>query len=73
MRHGRILDRGEVRVTPVVGGKLARLIEEQKRINELGGIEGGLLSNKRNALHPDKWPSVGIQPPTRWGGGSMRQ
>ncbi|HET6881835.1 MAG TPA: polymorphic toxin-type HINT domain-containing protein [Pirellulales bacterium] len=40
-----------IKYRPVSGGKLAREIAEQFRIQALGGIRGGFLDNKRNPVH----------------------
>lgn len=39
---------------PVAGGKTAREIAEQRRIDELGGIMGGRVANKRNPIGPNR-------------------
>lgn len=38
------------KITPVEGGKTAREVAEQKRINELGGVTN--LENKVNPIGP---------------------
>lgn len=38
--------------TEVKGGKTAREIAEQRRIDELGGVKSGNLENKRNPIGP---------------------
>jgi hypothetical protein len=50
LASGKLLEEGisSVRFTEIAGGKLAKEIAEQLRINELGGI--GNLENVRNAI-----------------------
>jgi len=43
---------GNVKRTAVNGGKVAREIAEQRRIDRLGGIKSGDLANKRNPIGP---------------------
>ena len=53
---GKLLpkDASSVRSAMVRGGKLAREIQEQMRINEHGGIIGGNLRNIRNPIGPNR-------------------
>jgi hypothetical protein len=57
---GRLLpgDMATVRTTAVAGGRTARVIAEQLRINQLGGVS--VLRNIRNAISPARWPLFGI-------------
>ena len=52
INSGKLLtkDIGSIRTTEVLGGKTAREIAEQRRINELGGISK--LENQRNPIGP---------------------
>src|SRR5204862_8273432 len=52
VREGRLAAQevGNVMRTEVRGGKLAREIAEQRRIDELGGIASKTLENVRNAI-----------------------
>jgi hypothetical protein len=47
-----VKDISSIRTTEVLGGKTAREIAEQMRINALGGIRGGRLDNIRNSIGP---------------------
>jgi hypothetical protein len=47
-------DLENVEIKEVKGGKLAREIEEQNEITEYKGIDGGKLSNLRNAISEDR-------------------
>ena len=49
-RNGRLADAQGAIVTEIPGGKFNREIAEQNRINELGGVKGGQVSNKRNPI-----------------------
>ena len=51
-RSGKLPPESEVSTTEVVGGKTAREIVEQRRINELGGIEN--VENERNPIGPKR-------------------
>lgn len=55
---GRLTDIGEVVFRPVSGGRFQREIAEQNRINELGGIERGLVSNLKNPIGPKRRPAA---------------
>jgi RHS repeat-associated protein len=54
LKSGKLLpkDLPSVKITPVSGGKTAREIAEQLRINELGGV--GNLENIRNPIGPGR-------------------
>ena len=49
-RNGRLTDVQGAAITEVLGGKFDREIAEQNRINELGGLVGGTVSNRRNPI-----------------------
>jgi hypothetical protein len=56
-QSGRLADGTDVTVTPVAGGKTAREVAEQRRINELGGTArkpGSQTSNERNPIGPKR-------------------
>jgi hypothetical protein len=75
VRSGRAKSLGDIRVTAVSGGRRARQIAEQNRINELGGVSGragSKTSNVRNPVAPKYWDEFGIKPPMRWKGSSIR-
>jgi hypothetical protein len=54
LSSGKLLpeDLPSLQTTEVWGGKTAREIAEQQRIDELGGIRSGLLENIRNPIGP---------------------
>jgi RHS repeat-associated protein len=45
---------GSATTTSVPGNKMDREIAEQNRINQLGGIQGGKVSNQRNPIGPGR-------------------
>jgi hypothetical protein len=49
-RLGKLPDGNTVSTTEVLGGKTAREIAEQKRIDALGGTKGGNVENKINPI-----------------------
>jgi hypothetical protein len=52
VRKGRLANLSAATTTPVRGGKFQREIAEQNRINALGGLGGGRVSNKVNPIGP---------------------
>jgi hypothetical protein len=54
--NGRVSPEGAAAAerTNVTGGKLSREIAEQRRINELGGVKGGRVTNKVNPIGPNR-------------------
>lgn len=51
-RSGKLPEGAEVTTREVLGGKTAREVAEQTRINELGGIKN--LENKVNPIGPSR-------------------
>jgi hypothetical protein len=65
---GRLKSINDATVQEVKGGKFAREIAEQTRIDELGGIRGGGLSNLRNPIGAKRLPqakTAGYSPKNR--------
>jgi hypothetical protein len=59
---GRDRDGAEIRGTYPKGDRETRQNEEQKEINNQGGVNE--LDNKRNEVRPSAWEGRGIPPPT---------
>ena len=58
---GRLPVESSVSFTPVAGGRTARRIAEQTRMNELGGVRR--LDNRINAIAENHWARYGIPVP----------
>ncbi len=63
-RDGRDRTKAVIIDTYPKGDRAAGRAAEQNAINKRGGVEN--LDNKRNEIAPNKWPSSGVLPPSKY-------